>query len=659
MRRLLLALLVAGCATLPAPQDLEARVAAQLERRGLGAEALLVPANLLAHRLPPPRAAHPAVLRLLEQPLAAADAARIFGDAVPPALGEPGEAAPAAFEDLLKIYLDEMAAAVQLLRAATRDFAEPDFSGGLPPPDALLALAEAVEHEALERANRAFVDATVRFAKGMRMVTNVPTARTFSSPVGTVTLGSRGNDIHERAPVRGAAFSVVVDPGGDDEYRGSDLAVRGFSAIIDLSGNDRYEMSAGLGAALAGAALVLDFAGNDSYQAKYFGLGAAAFGFGALVDLGGDDRYTLDAWGQGFGLAGGTGLLWDRGGNDRYAARGVPDPFGRGSGLSGAQGAAFGARGRIAGGLGILRDDGGDDRYEAQMFAQGTGYYYGLGLLWDRGGDDSYEAYRYAQGHGAHQAVGVLRDESGHDRYGVTDAYGQGMGLDMAVGILFDGGGDDSYRAHAAAQGTATANGIGVLADEAGADRYALSPDDRGWGSAWWLRGLPSVGVLLRSGSAQFARAGKPMSAPPENPPLIVQPNTADRCPAEDPGEALLCRVLDAPDLEQTWAELKAILEKDAATPLAGWIALALARRPPANAEEIAALLAQRESCNVRALALRARPTLAAAQTGIRSSCFRLQSAARAAFVRLGEPLPGDAALPLFLHALPPQDDTL
>ena len=67
--------------------------------------------------------------------------------------------------------------------------------------------------------------------------------------------------------------------------------------------------------------------------------------------------------------------------------------------------------------------------------------------------------------------------------------------------------------------------------------------------------------------------------------------------------------------------------------------------------------LATRESCNVRALALRAFPTLRAAQAGIRSCCFRLQAAARMAFVRMGDP-PPDAALPPFLRALPPQDDT-
>jgi hypothetical protein len=60
----------------------------------------------------------------------------------------------------------------------------------------------------------------------------------------------------------------------------------------------------------------------------------------------------------------------------------------------------------------------------------------------------------------------------------------------------------------------------------------------------------------------------------------------------------------------------------------------------------------------VRALALRGWPTLPAAQAGVRSPCYRLQSAARAAFARLGAPIPPDVTLPTFLRALPPQDDT-
>jgi hypothetical protein len=267
--------------------------------------------------------------------------------------------------------------------------------------------------------------------------------------------------------------------------------------------------------------------------------------------------------------------------------------------------------------------------------------------LWDRGGNDQYRAAQYAQGNGVHQAVGVLRDEAGDDRYDIIAIYGQGMGLDVAVGVLVDLAGNDAYRAREFAQGSATANGFGLLADFDGVDRYELATV-YGWGHAQWLRGLPSVGVLLNSEKAR-------------NLPVEVQPATPIACPSDDPGEHLLCRLRDLPasEVEPMWRELKAQLG-DAANPLAGWIAIALGRRPPpaAQADEIAALLAARKSCNVRALALRAWPTLPAAQAGLSSDCFRLQAAARAAFARLGVPLPADARLPLFLRALPPQDDT-
>ena len=683
MRRLLAAtlLLAAGCAGLPGgDSSLERRVGAVLERRGLGADALLVIDNLLRHGPPAPRAAPPVVLRLLAEPLAAAAVSRLFEQAVPASLAalDPARSQAASqvpFEDLLKAYVGEVAEAQRLLLAATRDFAEIDFSRGLPPPDQLLAIADALDAPGLERANLAFIDATVKFVRSLRNASALPAqGRTFESAIGTIVIGTPGNDRHgpgaaliidpggddlyERSPVRGGAVSVILDLGGSDEYRGSDLALRGFSAIVDLGGNDRYEMEgSGLGAAIAGASLLIDFAGNDAYTAKFFAQGAAAFGIGALVDLGGSDHYGLEAWGQGFGIAGGLGLLWDRAGNDQYAVAGVPDPFARGAGLSGAQGAAFGFRGAIAGGVGILRDDGGDDLYDAQMFAQGVGYYYGLGILWDRGGADRYQAFRYAQGNAAHQAVGVLSDEAGDDHY-TADGYAQGMGLDVAVGVLVDARGNDAYRARGGAQGAATANGFGLLADQDGDDRFDIGPDERAWGRAEWLRGLPSVAVLLHASGAQFIGDGKAVPAPPENPPVAVQPPTTETCPSSDPGEALLCRARDAADLEALWDELKATLVADPATPLAGWIAIALARWPPGNAAEIAALLAKRESCNVRALALRAFPTLPAAQAGIRSSCFRLQAAARMAFVRMGDPVPADAALPLFLRAIPPQEDT-
>ena len=268
------------------------------------------------------------------------------------------------------------------------------------------------------------------------------------------------------------------------------------------------------------------------------------------------------------------------------------------------------------------------------MFAQGLGYYYGLGLLWDRGGNDQYRALQYAQGNGVHQAIGVLREESGNDRYELAVLYGQGMGLDVAFGALVDDAGNDDYRAHDVAQGAATANGIGLLADADGADRFTTAHGMHKWGYAEWLRGLPTVAVLLHGPGAQFTPAVSRRAAARRQ--SRMSPSA---CPSPDPGEALLCRVRNAADVDAIWRELRPLVE----TPLAGWVAIALRERPPAReqADEIAALLAARESCNVRALALRAWPTLPAAEAALRSSCFRLQSAGVAAYRAAGRAVTG------------------
>ena len=653
-RSLVAAAAIAGCATLaPGDRELDQLVFEVLERRGLGADALLVIDNLLAHGPPAPPATPPLVHELLARPLDAADAARIFRTAVPDSLRAPRPAQSQSLEAILS----ELADAQRLVRAAAQAFDDEVLRRELPTAlttsERFVAAVKALDETALRRANLRFADAVAALA-ALRAEGLQPGA--FDSAIGKVVIGTRGNDRHgphaaliidpggddvyERLPPRAGAVSVILDLAGNDEYRGSDVAIGALSALIDLGGDDRYAMDgSGLGAAIAGASILIDFSGNDSYRARRFAQGAAAAGLGILIDHAGNDRYEIEARGQGLAIAAGTGVLWDRGGRDAYVAGGVPDVFQRGSGLSFAQGAGYGPRGRTGGGVGILRDDGGDDSYQAQMFAQGSGYYYGVGLLWDTAGADRYEAHRYAQGNGTHQAVGVLRDDAGDDAYR-ADWYAQGMGLDIAVGVLVDSAGADDYAARGGAQGHATANGFGLLVSARG--RLTVREPEYAWGRAQWLRGLPSVGIVLH-GERRF-----------EDPPIAVQAPTPHTCPSSDPGESLVCRVLSAAELETAWSELKPMI----ATPLAGYVAIALARRPPPNADEIAALLAKRESCNVRALALRAWPSEAAAREGIRSDCFRLQAAARAAFARLGMRLPTDARLPSFLRALPPQDDT-
>lgn len=620
------------------------------------AGSLLVLGNILAHEAPPPPHAPPVVRELLSRPREALDAENFFLAAVPRELmGSPENSSRRDFQSLMHEYVEELSGIQKSFHDAVQPFDDAALlrrlNDGLPSADQLLRAGAAVDAAKLKAVTGRFLEATLRFAHAARQATGFPAqGLRFESPLGLVVVGSAGNDRHgpeaalivdpggddvyERRPATGGAVSVIVDLGGNDTYTGSDAAVRGLSALVDFAGGDRYAMEgAGLGAAIAGVSLLYDAAGNDSYEAHFFAQGAAAAGFGALVDADGNDRYRLRAWGQGFGTAGGTGLLWDRGGDDAYAASGEPDPFERGGRLSGAQGAAFGFRTMLGGGIGILRDSGGNDSYEAELFAQGVGYYYGAGVLWDERGDDFYRAVRYAQGHAAHEAVGLLRDESGNDGYRLAFGVGQGMGLDLALGVLFDGAGNDDYRAGRLAQGTATANGIGWLADGGGADRWQVEMGPRNWGHAEAWRRLPSVGLFeQRSNPAAFALAGTALDAPPAAPPAEestapgacgkLAPDLRERIAGlrrdhfeavAAAGEALRC--------SGDTALMEEVLRNDPASPLGIWIA---------QSGSLYELLEKHPSCTVRAIALEARRDRSAARAALGSPCLRLQAAARA-----------------------------
>jgi hypothetical protein len=409
----------------------------------------------------------------------------------------------------------------------------------------------------------------------------------------------------------------------------------------------------------------------------------------------------LRAFGQGLGLALGTGLLWDRAGNDRYVAAGLPDPFGRGGELSFAQGIAVGVRTGRGGGVGILRDDAGSDAYEAQMFAQGAGYYYALGLLWDRTGNDHYRAVRYAQGNGVHEAVGVLRDEAGNDDYELSVGVGQGMGLDLAVGVLADLEGDDRYSAPNLAQGAATANGVGIIIDAVGRNEWRLEQKN-GWGRAEWSRGLPSVGVVLadapvNEGPATHEAGGAaPCPPAPAAPPAQVSAAQALRAlgpgfvsgkpegsayalllealrtrtrttlaelPADDfdvlwpLGIALRCALEGASAAQAAgmWDAFEGMLRESPDTRYAGPFAGALRARP-APAVQMRRLidrLAVHPSCAVRTAALALDGSAGAAQAALRSSCWQLQARALRILEQEGVAPREPGAAPLFLRNAP------
>jgi hypothetical protein len=723
-------LLLASCASLPPEQrTLEARVEP---------DALRVIDNVLRHEGPPPPSP-PLVRELLARPFAAVDAASLFERSVPrPLLSfiEPAPQGPAVdVRQLLDPYLAELAEAQRVLRSAQRDTPLDaaallsELDKGLP---SAARMHEAAKYDAaqIERATALFLQANARLSLALRSAQGrirfPETALRFASAASMVSIGSRGNDVHgadatvivdpggndtyERLPVTGGAIAVIVDLGGDDRYRGSDVVIHGLGAILDFGGDDAYDSTGpGWGAAIAGASLLVDYAGNDTYASGQFGQGAAAFGLGALLDLAGNDSYRLGAGGQGFGLAGGVGLLWDHGGDDRYAAGGLRDAYDRGAGVSFAQGAATGLRTSLGGGVGILRDDEGSDDYSAEMFAQGTGYYYGLGLLWDRAGADHYRAARYAQGNGVHQAVGVLRDEAGNDRYALSVGVGQGMGLDLAVGVLADLEGDDRYTAPNLAQGSATDNGVGLLLDSGGSDAWRLDVPN-GWGRVDWSRGLPSLGLLQYDpAGASFRREDKLVDAPRPDAAPVQPPETAGRCPAEvqspaatgitlgqalsglgpglvsgdvngpvfrfalerlksdvqaalaelPPGDfnvawplyAVLRCALEGAD-EETAARMWDGMERMLESPYAGAIAGALRARPaPApQMQRMVERLAASPLCSVQVSALVLANTAGAAQRALRSGCWRLQARALQLLDGLGVAPEDPGAVPGFLR---------
>jgi hypothetical protein len=668
-------------------QDLRERVQEVLDARGFGKDALGIIANVLAHEgRTPPRT--PAIVEnILRDPLAGTDAGAIFAATVPAdiqqlaALPSPSGA---AFSAALDRYIGELAEAQAELMAAVAPFDEDallrELGEGLPAPHHA-ALHRAVDLDRLAKARALFLAATARFAADARS-SALPPAQRFESAIGTVIIGSSGNDRHpsgaaliidpagddvyERAPAKGGAIAVVIDLGGNDRYIGPDIAVHGLSAIVDFAGNDVYSADgAGLATAMAGISVIVDMDGDDEYESGVFGQGSATFGWAALIDARGNDRYRVKAFGQGYAGTDGVGLLWDRGGNDVYVGAGVADPLQREGGIGFTQGASWGWRGELGGGVGILRDDAGNDRYEGQMFAQGAGYYYAVGLLWDGGGNDEYTAVRYAQGNGTHQAAALLQDESGDDRYTLSGGVGQGMGLDLAVGVLIDRAGDDSYRSNYVAQGSGTANGFGLLDDRAGMNVWEMGADPRSWGFAQWLRGLPTLGVLLHDPArARFSRTSPATLAQyatrheVEPGPDCKQNVAAVRAVIADParhlGDPHLTCALDAATSEEAatiWTAFDVALGLPGA-PFLQPIAIALKQHPGPQEliHKVSALLRTHPHCAARSLWADTWASAGEARALLDSPCWRLQAAARERLKALGVTPPANASTPVFLR---------
>ncbi|MEO7424061.1 MAG: hypothetical protein ABI036_02675 [Fibrobacteria bacterium] len=315
-------------------------------------------------------------------------------------------------------------------------------------------------------------------------------------------------------PGRPGAFTLVVDAGGDDLYLSKDSLQRsagnlGVSVLADLAGSDRY-LGSNFAFATAefGFSSLFDAAGHDTYEGRCASLGFGFYGIGVLQDEGGNDVYTASLMSQGAGSTKGLGLLLERSGEDRYLARPTFKDDLRYSDhyIQMVQGFATGFSPDFPGGIGLLRDGGGNDSYQADIFGQGSAYWYAMGLLIDEGGDDRYQAHQYAQGAGVHIAVGALLDFGGNDQY-AAKGVSQGCGHDYGFGYLFDKSGDDTYLATDMSQGGGSANGVGILQDAAGADIYSTQNPEMALGHADMRRDRGSFGFFLdRGGKDRYTR---------------------------------------------------------------------------------------------------------------------------------------------------------
>jgi len=347
------------------------------------------------------------------------------------------------------------------------------------------------------------------------------------SSYGLILIGGSGPNTYELDK----RFSLVIDVGGDDLYRGMIAAStdgdHGNAVVIDVSGNDTYNGDAlGLATGRLGVGLLIDLAGDDAYQldtgsggtgfggigilvdAKgndtYMGgrmtQGAAMHGLGLLFDLAGNDRYTSHGYALGFGGPSGIGALIDVRGDDRYqcgdkypsaynahdAPNGKPgdalfqyDCFGLGTG-SGARVLSKRAEWQahsLAGGWGLLVDVGGQDHYQSANFSQGHGYFFGAGVLLDLNGNDEYQAARYGHGSSAHYGVGLFNDRYGDDRYGSSGPfYNAAVAWDHGVSVMIDSSkGKDHYMFdQSTGLGGADYSGWGLFIDEGGNDQYSV-----------------------------------------------------------------------------------------------------------------------------------------------------------------------------------------
>lgn len=329
-----------------------------------------------------------------------------------------------------------------------------------------------------------------------------------------IIIDAGGDDLYlcgaDGIGVLGTPVSLIADLGGNDSYistvpvsQGSGFM--GYGALVDLEGNDTYSGSSmSQGSAVMGGALFADLDGDDVQTADVHSQGAATLGTANFLDLQGNDFRKVSAYGQGFGGPAGYGNLVDGSGHDTYLAGFTypHEPLLPRDNIAMSQGFGTGLRPFCAGGVGTLCDLGtGNDTYRAEVFGQGSAYFYSLGVLYDTGGQDTYSSAQYSQGAGIHLASGVLIDADGDDQYTSRRGPAQGAAHDLSTGFLMDMEGED-YFATDGGQGLALTNSAAVFADLSGSDLFAIR--GLGQGESRWARGSAGSGLFLDMADEDF-----------------------------------------------------------------------------------------------------------------------------------------------------------
>jgi hypothetical protein len=304
------------------------------------------------------------------------------------------------------------------------------------------------------------------------------------------------------------------------------------SVVLDMAGDDSYQSKLGKGAApmaaqgagVAGVGFLVDVEGDDSYVAEaaqdasiLYAQGSAQSGVGVRVDLAGADEYQvtnagtaefLTSNGQAAADTGGIAVSFDGGtGNDTYRVEAVskPQEVGGGQRLGSASVYGFGA---ATSGAALWADGGGTDEVSAEALAGSASHHAGRidepfpsaevsGIGFALGGTGIAIAGEGATKWNARaQTLWPVSLQGGN----AATVLGFGLGS-RGLGAVHDNGGNDSYVAEAISEASATAsagascdcqrpkakalagrsvvraqgagaNGIGILRDASGDDRF-------------------------------------------------------------------------------------------------------------------------------------------------------------------------------------------